>query len=79
MIAPHPVKQPWKHPAVWPAHMVTKKYEAVDGADVSVATCECGWASRVAIGRGGGGFVAQDDAIDAHWQNVIAAAATVSA
>jgi hypothetical protein len=74
--APDFKKHPWKHPAVWQAHAVTKTR---DSRTVSIATCECGWSHRVELGRTGAGYVAQDDAIDAHWQSVIAAAAKVPA
>ena len=61
-------KEPWKHPAVWTAHVVKMTREYPNQVAVSVAPCECGWivCARVA----GGGHVAQDDAINGHWLEV---------
>jgi hypothetical protein len=67
-------KQPWKHPAVWRSHMIEITRERSDngGPGISVASCECGWSSRIPLV--GGGHVAQDNAINAHWHGVITAA-----
>lgn len=75
-------KQPWKHPAVWPAHLVkmTRDYWTADGCSgvvVSVASCECGWTACAKAT--GAGHVAQDDAVEAHWLDVIAEAEAVPA
>lgn len=63
-------KQPWKHPACWNAHIVRMTRDYPEGKPVSVATCECGWISRMLIGKPR----EQDKAIDAHWLDVIAKA-----
>ena len=73
-------KEPWKHPAVWGAHVVKMTREYPAGGDVSVATCECGWAvCALTYTHRGTGLIAQDDAIHAHWIEVIAAAEAVPA
>ncbi|WKA31570.1 hypothetical protein [Bradyrhizobium roseum] len=64
--------EPWKHPAVWPGHLVRMTREWFDGDAVNVATCECGWAACAKAT--GAGCVAQDDAIEAHWFDVISRA-----
>ena len=78
MIAIDFEKMPWKHPAVWTAHVVKMTRAADAGSDVSVATCECGWSNRVNLNRTGAGHIEQDDAVNAHWKDVIAAAAKSS-
>lgn len=67
-------KQPWKHPAIWPGHMVRRTREHLCGVPTSVATCECAWALCTKVSAGGAGHVALDDAINDHWLEVIAAA-----
>lgn len=79
MTAPNLAKQPWKHPAVWPAHLVRRSADVSKGVYVRTDTCECGWCACAAIDRSGAGHVAQDDAVDAHWQSVIAEAEPVPA
>jgi hypothetical protein len=68
-------KTPWKHPLVWQSHLVHVTRDYVDGASFNVATCECGWVNRVELGAAGAGQVDADDAVNAHWLGVIAAAA----
>lgn len=77
--APNFAKEPWKHPAVWPDHLVrnTRGYHC--DVPTNVATCECGWALCVKVAAGGAGYVALDDAINDHWLEVIAAAERVPA
>lgn len=70
-------KQPWKHPAVWPAHLVRMTRDYPAGVAVGVATCECGWV--VCAKATGAGYVALDDAVEAHWLEVIAEAEKVAA
>jgi hypothetical protein len=71
--------KPWKHPACWNAHMVTMTRDHDAKGYISVATCECGWATCARLDRAGGGYVAQDDAITDHWLSVIAEADAVTA
>jgi hypothetical protein len=70
-------KEPWKHPAVWPGHVVKMTRDYPAGVAVSLATCECGWAACAKVS--GAGYVAQDDAVEAHWFEVIAAAESEAA
>lgn len=61
---------PWEHPAVAGKHVVNMTRDYVGGATISVATCQCGWSSRVEVGPGTG-HKEQDDAIFFHWRDVI--------
>lgn len=65
-------KEPWKHPAVWKHHLVKRADAFPDGVHVDVASCECGWAASARFGFKG--HLAQTQAIDDHWQCVIAEA-----
>jgi len=78
MSAPDFAREPWKHPAVWPAHMVVMTRSYICDVAAGVATCECGWALCAKVGRGAG-YVALDDAINDHWIEVIEAAERVPA
>lgn len=80
MPMPNFKKEPWKHPAVWNAHVVKMTRDYPNGVVVSVATCECGWSvcSRV-FERRGPDYLARDDAVHEHWLGVIAEAEAVSA
>jgi hypothetical protein len=64
--------QQWQHPAIAGKHEISVSREHA-GADVySVATCQCGWRSRVEVNEV---IPDQARAIDGHWNEVIAAAA----
>lgn len=63
-------KQPWKHPVCWHSHLVRMTRDYPDGKPVSVARCECGWTSRMPIGKP----IEQEKAVNAHWLDVIAKA-----
>ena len=65
-------KEPWKHPAVWGAHVVKMTRDYPDRVTVSVATCECGWAVCARVS--GAGHVSQDDAVHGHWLEIVAEA-----
>lgn len=81
MTAANFAKAPWKHPAVWPAHLVVTKftYSELHGITVHTRICECGWCACAKVDRGGAHHVAQDDAMEAHWREVIAEAEAVPA
>lgn len=71
-------KMPWKHRVNWEGHLVTKRMAIVASAPHCIAICQCKWSVSVPLGNGQG-FVARDDAIDAHWKANIAAAEKASA
>ena len=77
MSAPNFRKEPWKHPAVWNAHLVKMTRDYPARVAVSVATCQCGWVVCARVS--GGGEVAVDDAVEGHWLGVIAEAEAVPA
>jgi hypothetical protein len=77
--APNFKREPWKHPAVWPDHLVRQTRDCPANIAVSVATCECGWCACVKVDSKGPGHIALDDAIVAHWHSVIAEAEAVPA
>ncbi|MBB5051154.1 hypothetical protein HNQ36_001108 [Afipia massiliensis] len=62
--------KPWEHPAVVGKHVVSMTRDYEGGATISVATCQCGWCSRVEVGPGWG-HKEQDDAVFFHWRDVI--------
>lgn len=69
--------KPFDHPSVRGLHTVAMTRDYPDGKAVSVATCACGWcASAPATPEG---YCAQDDAIEAHWFSIIAAAEETAA
>lgn len=74
MTAPRIKNEPWKHPAVHGIHVVSMTLDGTREDPISVATCWCGWSNRVATGHAGAGYVAQDDAVEAHWNEAIATA-----
>jgi hypothetical protein len=76
-MAPNYKKEPWKHPAVWPGHLVKMTLDRSASVVVSVATCECGWTACAKAT--GASYMAQDDAVEAHWFDVIAEAEKASA
>lgn len=79
MSAPDFNKDPWKHPAVWQSHAVRMTREENAGVEISVATCECGWAICARAQRGRVDFVARDDAVHEHWLSIVAEAEAVPA
>lgn len=62
--------KPWENPAVAGKHVVSMTRDYVGGETISVATCQCGWCSRVEVGPGSG-HDDQDKAIFLHWRAVI--------
>lgn len=79
MTAVNYAKAPWKHPAVWPAHLVRPTCSEIAGVKVHTLTCECSWSVSAKVDRRGAHLVAQDDAMEAHWRDVIAEAEAVPA
>jgi hypothetical protein len=77
MITPDYHSEPWKHPAVWRTHLVSRTRDGPAG--VSVATCECGWAACARSAPGGAGERAVSAAVHDHWREVIAEAGAVAA
>ena len=74
MIADREKAQPSKHPACQAGHVpvrMTREYPA--GVAWCVATCPCGWTFRTELGLGRGARD-RDDAVTAHWADVIAKA-----
>jgi hypothetical protein len=74
-------KAPWKHPAVWPAHLIHTEMACseIDGASIVTVICECAWSVCAKADRRGAHFVALDDAKEDHWQAIIAEAESVAA
>lgn len=60
---------PWLHPAIDGKHVVSMTREYPDGGGLSVATCQCGWQSKVPTDKFA--HAVQDNAVDAHWQSEI--------
>ncbi|BCA04174.1 methyltransferase-A70 family protein [Bradyrhizobium diazoefficiens] len=56
----------WMHPAVQGRHVVSNTRDG----KFSVATCQCGWGFRAKTAPVG--WQLRDDAVDAHWRDVIA-------
>ncbi len=54
-------KEAWKHPACWRSHLVRMTRDYPEGKPVSVATCECGWVSRMSVDQP----AAQNEAVNA--------------
>lgn len=67
--------RPWLHPAVAGMHLVSMTRNCAGSEVHSVATCQCGWVSRVEISD----FADQDRAVDDHWREVISAAGAAAA
>lgn len=63
----------WQHPAIALHHVVkmTREYprmsEGSTEGSLSVATCQCGWESRIDSRKWG----EQDNAVNGHWRDVI--------
>ena len=68
-------EKPWLHPAVAGMHLVSMTRDCAGSEVYSVATCQCGWVSRIEIAD----FAEQDRAVDGHWRDVIAAADAAAA
>ena len=74
--------RPWEHPAVSGKHVVTMTRDYPDGVAWSVATCRCGWSAREPVDGVAArwqrarmdGADPRDDAVYAHWREVIAEA-----
>lgn len=60
----------WGHPAITGVHTVSMTREYPDDQILSVATCQCGWSFRADTLAGGAQL--RQDAVDAHWREVIA-------
>jgi N6-adenosine-specific RNA methylase IME4 len=58
----------WEHPAV-ADHVVRMTRDYPGGVSFNVATCQCGWSFRVETAPFD---LSQDQAVDAHWRDVIA-------
>lgn len=58
----------WEHPAR-DGHTVSMTRDYPGGVSFNVATCRCGWSFRVETKPFG---LERDDAVDAHWRDVIA-------
>lgn len=63
------------HPAIAGKHEISICRDHAGGDVYSLATCLCGWVSRVESGEIGD----QDVAVDQHWRDVIAAAGGMAA
>jgi hypothetical protein len=79
MITPDYHREPWKHPAVWKTHLVSRTRDGAAGITVSVGSCECGWAVCARSAPGSAGERAVDAAVHGHWCDVIAQADVVAA
>jgi N6-adenosine-specific RNA methylase IME4 len=60
----------WLHPAVAGQHVVTNTREYPGDEILNVATCQCGWSFRADTFADGAQL--REDAVDAHWREVIA-------
>lgn len=61
--------KPWEHPAVAGKHVINMTREYPGGAPLSVATCQCGWCSKIEVAPSC--HDEQDLAVLHHWQSVI--------
>ena len=82
MSMPDFAKEPWLHPAVASKHVVSHTRCLVRGVPHNEATCQCGWFARETVedarerwlGAKQHGTDPRDDAVYAHWRDVIAKA-----
>lgn len=84
MKTPDYQKEPFRHPAVWPSHLVRHTRDYPNGEAWNVATCECGWSHRERVDDTAARWKAakkagtdpRNDAVCAHWRDVISRATT---
>ncbi|WP_441268700.1 hypothetical protein AB7G19_30080 [Bradyrhizobium sp. 215_C5_N1_1] len=68
-LAPGPSEPLYDHPAIAGGHVVTMTRDYRDSVSFSVATCQCGWTFRLETSEENCRRI--DDAVDAHWLEVI--------
>lgn len=61
---------PWEHPAVVGKHVVSMTRDYVANETFSVATCQCGWCSRVDLAEDPR-LIDQNKAVFLHWRDAI--------